>query len=385
MNTSPNESNNNNEEEPIFVMTLELENGKAEHIKIYADSDPNELAYAFCKDHDLDFSALEYLKVRINDLLQQYKESGDENQIEEVDDEHEGTEDNKNFVYQTNENDSLRYSGEKEENKEGNSNEQVEITDNNNQSEENNLDEDNHQEEEYEEEEENEENKEEEEKISLKEESNSLKERPMNEEEGTLQDKEELLSEKIEHKEEEVNSNVIDNDKLRREEEIHQLTENNQIDDDIEVQDETPKEEDLHNEQEDELNEDNKPHVDPELEKEEDLILFHCSVGKDRVGISTYFFLSILDICEEEKEADFLITNKILEKDTLKIIESLRKDIDSPLLDKTYKELFLVNEGYLNAIKEYISSTYGSFDNFRKEVLNISDEEVKKLKDMYLE
>ena len=198
MNTSPNESNNNNEEEPIFVMTLELENGKAEHIKIYADSDPNELAYAFCKDHDLDFSALEYLKVRINDLLQQYKESGDENQIEEVDDEHEGTEDNKNFVYQTNENDSLRYSGEKEENKEGNSNEQVEITDNNNQSEENNLDEDNHQEEEYEEEEENEENKEEEEKISLKEESNSLKERPMNEEEGTLQDKEELLSEKIE-------------------------------------------------------------------------------------------------------------------------------------------------------------------------------------------
>lgn len=270
MNTSPNESNNNNEEEPIFVMTLELENGKAEHIKIYADSDPNELAYAFCKDHDLDFSALEYLKVRINDLLQQYKESGDENQIEEVDDEHEGTEDNKNFVYQTNENDSLRYSGEKEENKEGNSNEQVEITDNNNQSEENNLDEDNHQEEEYEEEEENEENKEEEEKISLKEESNSLKERPMNEEEGTLQDKEELLSEKIEHKEEEVNSNVIDNDKLRREEEIHQLTENNQIDDDIEVQDETPKEEDLHNEQEDELNEDNKPHVDPELEKEEE-------------------------------------------------------------------------------------------------------------------
>ena len=122
-----------------------------------------------------------------------------------------------------------------------------------------------------------------------------------------------------------------------------------------------------------------------ELEKEEDLILFHCSVGKDRVGISTYFFLSILDICEEEKEADFLITNEILEKDTLKIIESLRKDIDSPLLDKTYKELFLVNEGYLNAIKEYISNTYGSFDNFRKEVLHISDEEVKKLKDMYLE
>lgn len=122
-----------------------------------------------------------------------------------------------------------------------------------------------------------------------------------------------------------------------------------------------------------------------ELEKEENLILYHCSVGKDRVGIATYFLLSILDIDEEEKDADFLITNEILEKDTLNIIESLRKDIDSPLLDKTYKELYLVNEGYLNAVKEYITNTYNSFDTFRKEVLNISDEEVKKLKDMYLE
>lgn len=227
MNTSPDDSNepNNNEEEPIFVMTLELENGKAEHIKIYSDSDPNELAYAFCKEHDLDFSALEYLKQRIVELLQQYKENGDENQIEEVDDEHEGTDDNnihKNFVYATNENDSLRYSGEKEgddnrkENKKRNDNNdsnddlqgQIEITEGENDYENGNLNNEN-----------NNNNEEEEEQEDDAKDGNNIQ-----------------GNEEYEEEKQKKNERGIDDEKKRREEEIHQLTENNQIDD-IEIED----------------------------------------------------------------------------------------------------------------------------------------------------
>ena len=102
--------------EPIYVMTLELEQGKAEQIKIYSDSEPSELAYAFCKEHDLDYNAHEYLSEKIEVLLNQYKDNAEDNsQIEEVEDEHGLTESNNNsnnnlndvnkkgkFVYSTN-------------------------------------------------------------------------------------------------------------------------------------------------------------------------------------------------------------------------------------------------------------------------------------------
>lgn len=83
----------NSDEEPIYIMTLELEQGKAEQIKIYSDSDSNELAYAFCKEHDLDYTALEYLKDQIEALIEQYKKS-EENQIEEVDEDNIDNDDN---------------------------------------------------------------------------------------------------------------------------------------------------------------------------------------------------------------------------------------------------------------------------------------------------
>ena len=275
MNTSPDDSNepNNNEEEPIFVMTLELENGKAEHIKIYSDSDPNELAYAFCKEHDLDFSALEYLKQRIVELLQQYKDNGDENQIEEVDDEHEGTDDNvhKNFVYATNENDSLRYSGEKEtdenrkEDKKINGNnasneemqEQVEITEGENEN--GNINNENHNEEEEIEEQDYAENNEEQEE---------------NNNSNNIQGDVECEEENEEPQENEKGIEDIDDEKKRREEEIHQLTENNQIDDDIEV-DDIEHENDNHEKKEEGIirsNEVQIAHINEEVDKEDDEI-----------------------------------------------------------------------------------------------------------------
>lgn len=58
------------QEEPLYVMTVELEKGKSESIKIYSDSKPDELAYDFCKLHNLDFSSLSYLTTQIKKLFE---------------------------------------------------------------------------------------------------------------------------------------------------------------------------------------------------------------------------------------------------------------------------------------------------------------------------
>ena len=67
--------NNINEEiteEPIYVMTLALEQGKSEKIEIFSNSDPTELAYNFCSKNNLDYDALDYLKEQITNLLESY-------------------------------------------------------------------------------------------------------------------------------------------------------------------------------------------------------------------------------------------------------------------------------------------------------------------------
>ena len=64
-------TNNTSEKEPIYIMTLELEKGKPEKLKIYSDSDPVQIASDFCKEHNLDYNGLDYLKKKIEDLLNQ--------------------------------------------------------------------------------------------------------------------------------------------------------------------------------------------------------------------------------------------------------------------------------------------------------------------------
>ena len=64
-------SNNDTKKEPIYIMTLELEKGKPEKINIYSDSDPKQIASDFCREHNLDYNGLDYLKKRIESLLNQ--------------------------------------------------------------------------------------------------------------------------------------------------------------------------------------------------------------------------------------------------------------------------------------------------------------------------
>jgi hypothetical protein len=88
------EKNEENElgEEPIYVMTVELEKGKSESIKIYSNSKPEELAFSFCKKYNLDFSSLSYLSTQIKSLIENLPNGNDSPEknnepIEEVDEE----------------------------------------------------------------------------------------------------------------------------------------------------------------------------------------------------------------------------------------------------------------------------------------------------------
>jgi len=69
---SLNSNENLKKKTPIYILTVELEEGRSEFIHIYSDSVPNKLAYDFCSTNKLEFNALNYLTQEIGKLIEQY-------------------------------------------------------------------------------------------------------------------------------------------------------------------------------------------------------------------------------------------------------------------------------------------------------------------------
>ena len=59
---------------PFYLMTLETNNGEIKQIKINQTSDPFELSYNFCKDNNLDFESMKYVKKNIKKILKKFNE-----------------------------------------------------------------------------------------------------------------------------------------------------------------------------------------------------------------------------------------------------------------------------------------------------------------------
>ena len=78
MNNVKNSQNSKEEtnkyKKPFYLMTLEDNNGECKQIKIYQDSDPFELSYNFCKENNLDFESMKYVKKYIKKIVKKFKE-----------------------------------------------------------------------------------------------------------------------------------------------------------------------------------------------------------------------------------------------------------------------------------------------------------------------
>ena len=72
---SPKNLDNTEDKKPFFLMTLEDNLGKCQQIKIYQNSNPSELAFNFCKENNLDFSSMKYIKANIKAIIRKFNEN----------------------------------------------------------------------------------------------------------------------------------------------------------------------------------------------------------------------------------------------------------------------------------------------------------------------
>ncbi len=127
--------------------------------------------------------------------------------------------------------------------------------------------------------------------------------------------------------------------------------------------------------------------VDLLLEGREKAILWHCTAGKDRAGFAAAIVLEMLGVDRETIVQNYLKTNDFIEEDInsmvgmfFKMTGSSDKNTESAL-----RYMFSARREYLEAAFDCIEDKYGDFKGFLTEGLGLSEEDIARMRNMYLE
>ena len=109
-------------------------------------------------------------------------------------------------------------------------------------------------------------------------------------------------------------------------------------------------------------------------------VLYHCTAGKDRTGTFSSMLLTMLGVPREVVVQDYLLTNQFL---------ATPERIDAIVARGGSREGALtslgVDRAYLDLMFKTIDSEYGSFDEYRRKALGVSDADLVRLKNRLLE
>lgn len=118
-------------------------------------------------------------------------------------------------------------------------------------------------------------------------------------------------------------------------------------------------------------------------ENKDGCILYHCSAGKDRVGVGTMLTLLLLGAKYEDILSDYLITNSSYQ-DIIDEAVALGKERNiDPDVIKAIGAVNGVDKRFLNKAYEIIMS-YGSVEAFFKNALDIDGKYIEEFRNNYL-
>jgi len=121
------------------------------------------------------------------------------------------------------------------------------------------------------------------------------------------------------------------------------------------------------------------------IENNAEPIVFHCTAGKDRAGFASAMILSVLGVPREKVIEDYLLTNTYVKDHVdgemleIKLKTFFKADTDN------LRKIHLVEERYIQAAFDTIDSEWDGMDNYISAALDLSGEDILKLKDFYLE
>jgi len=120
-------------------------------------------------------------------------------------------------------------------------------------------------------------------------------------------------------------------------------------------------------------------------------IVFHCSHGVHRTGTAAALILSALGVPWETIRQDYLLSNKFRQDEVAIRINELKELArtnpqikDHEQNDKNIEAFYILQGRYLDAALDEVVINFGSMDNYIRDGLGITDEEVAQLKSKLL-
>jgi protein-tyrosine phosphatase len=122
-----------------------------------------------------------------------------------------------------------------------------------------------------------------------------------------------------------------------------------------------------------------------ELKQERLPLLYHCAGGKDRTGVFSALLLLTLGVPETTVLEDYELTDKyLLDAMSGDAVKKMITNTSSPSLAQLSPEqrrvMMAADPDYLRSTLHRINEKYGSFENYRRAALGVSDEDVRQLK-----
>ena len=120
---------------------------------------------------------------------------------------------------------------------------------------------------------------------------------------------------------------------------------------------------------------------------DDETVLLHCSGGKDRTGITTALVLSALGVTREDIEADFLMSNvqKQADKKAVEIANKVNEANGTNMSAAAVWPSLGIRADHLTTFYDSVSESYGSVDGYLRDGIGLTDEDIEKLRDRYLE
>lgn len=120
------------------------------------------------------------------------------------------------------------------------------------------------------------------------------------------------------------------------------------------------------------------------LKQESGALLYHCTMGKDRVGVGTALLLTALGVHRDDIVEDYMKTNERCAAGTKRLIESCRRYTENEAELDFIFELDRVDESFIAAAFSAAEEKCGSMDAYLENAMGLSAEKLEKLKALYL-
>lgn len=120
------------------------------------------------------------------------------------------------------------------------------------------------------------------------------------------------------------------------------------------------------------------------LEADDRAVLWHCTAGKDRVGVGTALLLFALGVRREIIIRDFVKTNDYVIEQVNQVCAQIEKKTGDKGLADCVRVLFTVSETYILRAFSAIELSFGSIDHYLSTRLSVTPEKRDELRAKFL-